>query len=245
MKNATVKWAAELMHVREISLFGTADLAFWKDRLQKEDLVPVASEGKAQLWIVAADSKYMGVRFAELSFSVLVSQHEKGTRRDGAFLVQAFNSCRFFAFCERTFFATPYEHGDVRVEASFPACIQLRKGGEDVFRAAMPSDASALTRKPSRSAEDGWEGPVFLPRRGRGNGRGSKLFFARVQGHTETYAFLRDKDSIEIRPSPGGGILQALFDSDFSAHEWAVRLNATHAKSKTYQQTDWVIGEPK
>jgi hypothetical protein len=28
MKIATVKWAAELTHVREISLFGTADLAF-------------------------------------------------------------------------------------------------------------------------------------------------------------------------------------------------------------------------
>ena len=38
MTNTSVKWAAELAHVREVSLLGTADLAFWKDRLLKEGL---------------------------------------------------------------------------------------------------------------------------------------------------------------------------------------------------------------
>src|SRR5262249_27557184 len=99
--NTSVKWAAELAHVREVSLLGTADLAFWKDRLLKEELLPVQSDGRAQLLIIAADSKFMGVRFRELSFCVSVSRPDGGIRQDAAYLVRAFNSCRFFAFCER------------------------------------------------------------------------------------------------------------------------------------------------
>src|SRR5262249_18134525 len=99
--NTSVKWAAELAHVREVSLLGTADLAFWKDRLLREGLTPAESDGQAQLLIIAADSKYMGVRFREMSFSVLVSNREEGPRQDAAYLVRAFNSRRLFALCER------------------------------------------------------------------------------------------------------------------------------------------------
>src|SRR5262245_27736743 len=113
--NPPIKWVAELAQVREVSLLGTADLAFWKDRLRKESLVPAEKDGKAQLLIVAADSKFMGFRFRELSFSVLVSRPEEGLPRAAAFLVHAFNSSRLFAFSERVFFSTPYRHGDVRV----------------------------------------------------------------------------------------------------------------------------------
>src|SRR3954470_23468112 len=90
--NTPVKWAAELTHVREVSLLGTADVAFWKDRLLKQGLVPAESDGRAQLLIIAADLKFKRVRFRELSFSVLVSRPEEGTRQDAAFLVRAFNS---------------------------------------------------------------------------------------------------------------------------------------------------------
>ncbi len=53
-------------------------------------------------------------------FSVLVSTSEEGAGGGGAYLVSAFNSCRFFAFCERAFFSTPYHHGDARISASLP-----------------------------------------------------------------------------------------------------------------------------
>ncbi|MEK6322975.1 MAG: hypothetical protein AABN33_14980 [Acidobacteriota bacterium] len=76
--NTSVKWAAELAHVREVSLLGTADLAFWKERLLKEDLVTAERDGKAQLLVVASDMKFMGVRFREVSFSVLVCPPEDG-----------------------------------------------------------------------------------------------------------------------------------------------------------------------
>src|SRR6476620_3923767 len=131
--NTSVKWAAELAHVQEVSLLGTADLAFWKDRLLKEDLLPAESGGQAQILIIASNLKYMGVRFRELSFSVLVSLPEAGIRQDAAYLVRAFNSCRPFAFCERVFFSTPYYHGDVQVSASLPASMRVVNKEEIVF----------------------------------------------------------------------------------------------------------------
>jgi hypothetical protein len=235
--NTSIKWAAELAHVREVSLHGTADLAFWKDRLRTEDLLLAAKDGEAQLMIVAADSKYMGVRFRELSFSVLVYREENGRRQDGAYLVRAFNSCRFFAFCERVFFATPYYHGDVRVSASLPAAIHLVRKGEVFFRAEMHTDPSGPSREPSRHGEEGWEGPVFLPDSRRGKG----LFFARIRGPTRAYPFLPGKDSVMIRPSPGSEVLQVLLDSHFVPKEWVVREDATHAKSKTYKKADVLV----
>lgn len=234
--NTPVKWVAELAHVREVSLLGTADLAFWKDRLWKDDLVPAERDGRAQVLIVAADARFWGVRFQELSFSVLVSRNEDGTRQDASYLIRAFNSCRLFASCERAFFSTPYYHGRVRLSVSFPASIQLVEAGKVVFQAGMNAEASTAGREPLRSGEDGWEGAVFLPEHRRGKGRQGNLFYARIRGHTQTYPFLPSKDSMTIRPSPDNDVLQALIDSRFVAEEWAIRADATHAKSKTYKK---------
>jgi hypothetical protein len=241
--NSSVKWAAELAHVREVSLLGTADLAYWKDRLLEEGLLPAESDGRAQLLIIAADSKFMRVRFRELSFCVLVSRQDHGIRQDAAYLVRAFNSCRFFAFCERVFFSTPYYHGDVRVSASLPTSVHLVKNGEVVFAAEMGADPSGRGREPSRCGDDGWDGPVFLPKGGRRGGRQGKVFIARLRGYTRIYAFLPDTDSVAIRPSPDSEVLQALNDSQFVAREWIIREDATHAKSKTYRRADLLPDE--
>jgi hypothetical protein len=243
--NTSVRWAAELAHVREVSLLGTADLAFWKDRLLKEELLPAERHGQAQLLIIAADAKYLGVRFRELSFSVLVSRPEAGSRQDAAYLVRAFSSSRLFAFCERVLFSTPYDHGDVRVSASLPASLHLVKQGEGYFAAEMGADASGRGREPSRCGEDGWEGPVFLPERRRRKGRPGKLFVARLRGYTRTYPFLAGTDSVAIRSSPDSEILQALSGSRFLAKEWIVREDATHAKSKTYRRDYLLPGEAR
>jgi hypothetical protein len=233
--NTAVKWAAELAHVREVSLLGTADLAFWNDRLRKEDLVPAERDGRARLLICAADSKYMGVRFRELSFSVLVSRPE-GTWPDAAYLVRAFNSCRLFAFCERVFFSTPYHHGDVRVSAPLPASMHLVQDGNVVFAAEMGAGASGPGRAPAGCGEGRWEGPVFLPETRRRRGRQGNWFVARLRGYTRTYRFLPGTDTVAIRPSPDSAVFQALRDSHFIGEEWIVREDATHAKSKTYNR---------
>src|SRR5205823_185292 len=140
---------------------------------------------------------------------------QEGAQHGGAYLAHAFNSSRLFAFCERAFFSTPYFYGDVRVSASFPPSVELLKGGEVVFRAEMRADTSVPAREPSRSGEDGWEGPVFLPRSRPGKGDDGNLFFARIRGYTRTYPFLPAADSVTIKPSQGSEILQALVDSDF------------------------------
>lgn len=58
--NRQVQWAAKLDHVREVSLLGTAELAWWKDRLAAEELVPAEKDGSAQILIVAAKSLIAG-----------------------------------------------------------------------------------------------------------------------------------------------------------------------------------------
>ena len=46
MTNGEIKWAAQVAHVREVSLIGTADLAYWAERLKREDLVPDDRDGR-------------------------------------------------------------------------------------------------------------------------------------------------------------------------------------------------------
>src|SRR2546423_13493164 len=45
--NPKIKWAAQLSHVREVSLRGGADLTYWKDRLASEGLLPLDRDGRA------------------------------------------------------------------------------------------------------------------------------------------------------------------------------------------------------
>jgi hypothetical protein len=138
-----------------------------------------------------------------------------------------------FAFCERVFFATPYFHADCRLSTTSPVSIEVVKGGDVVFLAAMRTDPDGRAREPSRIGEDGWAGPVFLPRsRGEGN-----VFFARIAGNTRTYPFL-PLDAVAIKPAAGAEVLQALIDSHFAGDYWAVRDDAMHAKSKTYRRSE-------
>jgi aminomethyltransferase len=51
------------------------DPDLWRDRLRDAGLAPAERDGRAQVLIVAADSKYLGVPFREVSFSVLVAEH--------------------------------------------------------------------------------------------------------------------------------------------------------------------------
>jgi hypothetical protein len=225
---AAIKYVAEIRSVREVSLLGTADLAFWKDRLKNESLFPTARDGKAQLLIGATDAKFKGIRFREFTISLFVSKSEDATDRDGVFLVLAYNSLRLFAWVERTFFSTPYYFGKVQVLTDRPVCMEVRDRGEIAMRAEMSAGNS-----PVRSAEDGWSGPVFLPRKSACG----KLFYARIGGYTDTYPFLPEQDTLTINPLPNSEVMRRLVESGFSATEWAVRSDAKHAKSKTYDRS--------
>jgi hypothetical protein len=231
--NAPVKYIAQPRHVKEVSLLGSADLRFWQHRLLDENLKPAAFDGRAQILITAAEMKYLGIRVRELSFSILVCGPGHPTRANGAFLACAFNSSRFLAFCKRRLFSTPYASGEVGVSDCTPVSMDLIWKGERVFRAEMGTEGPEA-REPERCRPDGWEGPVFLPEKQTSRFRQGKHFFAKLTGLTRTYPFLPTRDRVQIISSPACDTLQALIDSHFVSREWAIRPDATHARSRTF-----------
>ena len=232
-----MKYVAELAHVREVSLLGSADFAFWAERLKGEGLMPVEHATQARVMLMACDSKFFGMRFRELSFSVFVHRPDTSDPSNAACLVQAFNSSRFFAWSERTWFSTPYDHGMIEVNVGLPASIGLVLAGQSVFRAEMAANSAAPTRVPARRGIEGWNGPIYLPSGKRDGTAAGRLFFAKIEGETETFPFA-PTDSLTINPFSGSPILQALNDSHFVAREWQIRRDAKHAKSKTYRRMD-------
>jgi hypothetical protein len=218
------KLAADIEPVREVTLLGSASFDLWKQRLEREELIPIRREGKAQLLMVAAAMKFKGVRFREISFSVLV-QNE---RREAAFLVQAFNTVRFFAFVERNLFSAPYHHGDVQLDVGASPFARVAESNRGRFSMQMATDEA---RQPAQTGEAGWEGAVLLPR-ARQKHAGRKYFLARLHGQTRSYPFI-PRDRIEIQPSARWPIFHWLIESGFAGFEWSIRESARHSKSKT------------
>lgn len=229
--NSPVKYIAEISPVRELSLLGTADLTFWKDRLKPVRLCPAAPAGVAQILVTATDARFRGIPFRELSVAVAVSRRLEGASRDGYYLVQAFNSSRLFARIERTCFSTPYYHGRIQLDVRLPASVQVARGNDVLFRGQMATHP----REPTRTGDELWQGPIFLPKTGGPNDPG-KVFFAKIAGLTRTFSFA-PTDVLSVAPSKDAPILQWLIDSRFTGAEWAVRETATHAKSKTVKRS--------
>lgn len=223
---ANIQYAAVIKSVKEVALFGTADLGFWQERLRTEDLPPYSRKGQAELMIIATDLKWMGIRFNELSISVAVGASHDASVRDGAFLVRAFNSSRLLAFAERTFFQTPYYPASIRVEDRVPCFFKLNEGGEGVFSARMSGTAPR-----ARSEDELWQGAIHLPTK---PGARRSHFFVKLSGQTEVYPFDSSSDVLELKPPPDDNALRWLAESNFAAQEWRVRRDAVHAKSKTY-----------
>ena len=236
-KSTSIKYIAECSHVHDVSILGTADLPFWKHRLEAVNLVPAEREGKAEVLIIAASMKYMRIPFTEVSFSVRVSG-EDTFYRNAVFLSHAFNSSRMFAFCERTLFVTPYYYARCRVSVSFPVLVEAVDRGETVFAPEMQGTDAELERQPLRSEEEYWEGPIFLPPGGGRNNRQGKFFFGRLTGFYRSYSFNQPKDTLTIRPRQHEGTLQALVDSHFVPKEWKVCDDATHSRSTSYKRPD-------
>lgn len=214
-------------------------------RDKSEDLTPAEKDGRAQILIISAEMKWAGIRFRELSFSVVVSPPPSGVHHDAVFLVQAFNSRRLLALSECIFFSTPYDFGDVALSSSPPCSIQLKRGASVVFKAAMQTDRHSPPRVPSFSGPDRWDGPIFIPRKRQRAGGPRRVFFGKLSGHTLRYPFEQKNDALTISETPGRSrIFQALQDSHFIAEEWLVRDDATHARSKTYKRSAVGTGPP-
>ena len=201
-----MKYEVGVSPVREVSLRGVADFSFWLERLAGEGLFPTEEGGRASLLICAAESRFMGPTFRELSISVFLSRTLGGTTRDGAFLVQAFNSIRFFAFVERILFRTPCHYAGVRVDVGLPAIAEVTRGGQPLLRMKMARDEAASAKVPERDEVLEFEGPIFLPGAPEGRPDQGRLFFGRLHGQTQVLPFL-PTDGVLLRPTPDSPVI--------------------------------------
>ncbi len=222
--NTSIQYAANLYNVREVTLYGTADLSFWRAVLEKEGLLPYHEADEAVLLLSAIDAKWRGFRFKEFVIGVGVCNTEDGTSLDGYYLPRAFNSSKLLAFSERVFFKTPYFQRDIRLQNRIPAFIKLQDKTEVILHAEM-----SMPDMPPMVEYLEWQGPIFLP-----NKRGK--FFAILAGEAEIYPFSSEVDTFDIRPSADHKVFQQLIESNFTGSVWALRSKSRHAKSKTYNR---------
>jgi hypothetical protein len=214
-------YITETRHSREVSLFGTADLAYWTEHLRGERLSPCASDSQADLLISAVASRWMGVTFRELTVSVSCRE---GGGQVGWYLACAFNSSRLFSFIERACFSTPYRQAPIEVDVGPRPSVRLGDGPGPALVAEMGERA-----EPPWRGEKCMEVVIFLP------GTPGKQFFARLAGDTEVYPF-SPPDAVRVKPALGHEALRCLLDSSFAGSEWHLRRDATHSRSKTYKR---------
>lgn len=230
---------ADIQGVRDVTLFGRADADWWTRWLKSRGHAPLVTDGHAAIMVVAAEMKFWGVRFREVSVSVAIEP--PGQRPAGAadapadhtaFLVGAFNSVRFFAWSERTFFKTPYRHADVRLAPAPTVQAEVIERGTIRLVASM-GDGGTADRSPLSRDSGGWRGRVYLPP--RDSAARQRYFSAIIDGLTEVYPFLPDHDRVELDPASGSDATTALAASNFTGQAWHIRPQCRHAKSKTVE----------
>lgn len=236
MGNATgIKWAAKLTGVHDITLAGKANLSYWTAKLKSERLVPIEQDGWAQVSIIGVNSKYMGIKFREVLFSIAVQDENQANSAPGAYLLQAYNTSGLLTWCEQTFFSVPYAQEECDVRTPLPPKIRVSRQDVEIFRAEMASFEGGDPREPIRSGIENWSAQIFIPN--PKGGPPAKWFQAQIEGETKVYAFETGKDFLGIDPSRMCPPLRLLVDSDFTPTEWHVRHSSSHFKSKTYRRT--------
>jgi hypothetical protein len=221
-----VKYVAEINNVREICLVGSADLEFWKTHLGRLRLSPTDFTGQARIFISAVTLKWMGIAFAELSIAIAIDPPDSTTR--SVYLVSAFSTSRLLAWCERTFFQTPYEHAQITLQAAQPWSFGLRDNTLSTLAVHCRSTA------PIEIVEDDWTVSIFLPPIGQSAQR--KFFHAKLTGPVQLAPFAATSTEFKLQPSFQQLAIQLLVDSHFAPTEWRVRPNATHARSRTFAE---------
>ena len=155
------QYIAEVRNSREVTLYGTADLGYWKQKLRPEKLVPVEQNGHARLMISAVASCWLGVRFSEFLIAVEsqpLPQTATSCASQGMYLLTAFNTSRAFAFMEQRYFQTPYTYGNVEVQCGPQPSIQLRQRTDEMVWATQTTP-----RAEAPKVHEHWEGVIYLP----------------------------------------------------------------------------------
>lgn len=213
------KFVAVVENVKELRLIGSANLDFWNQYLADKPYQAFDNKGFAEITIAATELIWKGFQFNELTITLAIAKKNTSIQEVSVFLIHAFNSNRFFAFCERVFFSTPYYFGKINLSENLPCRMSL----ENLFEAKMSGGERQINQ-----VEDNWEGAVFLPKN-----RGEKYFIAKLTGESQVCPF-DESDKIELKSDADHLIFDSLIKSDFTGKEWRMRSNAFHAKSKTY-----------
>jgi hypothetical protein len=223
-----IQYTVELKSVRELSLFGRADLDYWTAHLAGTGLTPLSVNGQAELSLGATDLAWMGVRFNESILVLTLAEPAAPHAALGSYLLHAYNSNRALAFMERAFFKTPYHPAAIQLADQTPARFQVTDPAGGGFR------AEAVGAPTARLTHDTWEGAVHLPRqRSAPQGHGG-YFYVRLTGPGEAYPFEAGRDTFALNPSADSPVLDWLSASHFTPREWRHRPAATHSKSRTY-----------
>jgi hypothetical protein len=218
-----VKVVAEIKDVQEICLIGSADLDFWKTHLRQLQLSPTNFAGHARVFISAVKLKWMGIAFKELSIAIAIDPPD--STEHSIYLVSAFSTSRLLAWCERTFFQTPYERAQIALQAEQPWSFELRDNALTTLVVQCQRSA------PTATVDDDWTVSIFLPPVRRSPQR--KFFHAKLSGPVQLAPFAATSAEFKLQPSALQPAIQWLIDSHFAPTEWRVRPNATHARSKT------------
>lgn len=223
--------AAVVEDVQEVSLLGSADLAFWAEHLRAEGLRPAEHQGQARITVVATGARFKGMPFRELAITVAVAGEG-----EAGFLLHAFNTSRFFAFVERTCFKTPYYPGQVELGTDGAAAFGVSRDAQALLRAEAGPDTARGDWLPDR-----WEGRVHLPRR-----HGAEwCFHAEMSGPSRRFAFDPVHDTLAISPAEDVPVLGWLLESGFMGSEWLLRRHAVHAKSRTVAERRSLAAPPE
>lgn len=231
MEPPAVKYIAQLVGVRELALWGAAELSWWRDHLAGEELEPVEVDGQAQVFVTGLDAKWMGIPFRDISVAV-AARRLSGSAETGVFLARAFNASRFIAGVERWWFHLPYLfRADLHVKVGDPAAMRLGgQPGADLLAELGPRE---LSGESAAAQEMGYTGALFLPT-GRDRNR-RRWFMVQIRGLTSTFDFDAARDRFEVGSGCGDPILAGLRASQFRGVQWYVRRSASHARSKTFQ----------
>jgi hypothetical protein len=132
MKPLDIAYIATIAPVRELILAGSADLAYWRQRLAAVRLFPHDDSGRAAVSISAIAGRFTACRSARCPWPWWLAKGTDGRR--AIYLAGAFNSSRPLAWAERAFFRTPYQLADIRLVSRRRAAA-VTVAGQVVYRA--------------------------------------------------------------------------------------------------------------
>lgn len=230
-----VRYVAVVRGSRELGLVGHVDPDWWRRRLAPEGLVPFAPHGPLEVTVAAVASRWVGVSFGEAMIGLPVAARDGTAAPDGLFLPAGFNSSRVFAWFERHWFRTPYEHAAVAVDGASPTGFAVVQQGRAVLEARRAAGARSDPQSPAEAPRDDcWEGAILLPQRPRGASFRREKFFARLAGPVREVPFAPQAgDSFATAEADAHPVARALHESQFAPHAWRIRDVAEHARSKT------------